>query len=244
MVLVHGIGGEWRSWAPLIGPLASEREVVAIDLPGFGESPPLEGERPTPRALAQAIAAFLRAEVGADTVDAVGHSLGGWIALELAQLGVARRVVAIAPGGFWTRREALYARGVLRVAVEVSRRAGPAVSWAVGHRPLRALLASGQYMDPTTVPADEMRRLHEALASSTAFESTLAAMTGQRFSGGPEVRGPVTIVWGKRDGLLLPRQASRAQRAVPGARLVWIPRAGHFAHRDAPEVIVRSLLGG
>ncbi len=43
LLLINGLGGTWRSWGPILDALAAEREVIAIDLPGFGDSPPLAG---------------------------------------------------------------------------------------------------------------------------------------------------------------------------------------------------------
>jgi pimeloyl-ACP methyl ester carboxylesterase len=40
LLLIHGLGGTWRSWLPVLDRLAAEREVIAVDLPGFGETPP------------------------------------------------------------------------------------------------------------------------------------------------------------------------------------------------------------
>ena len=44
LVMIHGLGGSWRSWHTILEPLAREREVIAVDLPGHGETPPLAGE--------------------------------------------------------------------------------------------------------------------------------------------------------------------------------------------------------
>ncbi|OZC01177.1 alpha/beta fold hydrolase, partial [Rubricoccus marinus] len=44
LLLVHGLGGTWRSWETVLDALAAERDVIAPDLPGFGETPPLDGE--------------------------------------------------------------------------------------------------------------------------------------------------------------------------------------------------------
>ena len=44
LLLIHGLGGSWRSWTPVLAPLAAQRQVIAVDLPGFGETPPLPGE--------------------------------------------------------------------------------------------------------------------------------------------------------------------------------------------------------
>src|SRR5205807_8801256 len=61
---------------PVMDRLAAERDVVAIDMPGFGASPPLAtGLPPGARALAEAVAEFVRAEVSAGPIDVGGHSL-------------------------------------------------------------------------------------------------------------------------------------------------------------------------
>jgi len=67
------LGGSWRSWTPVLDALAARREVIAIDLPGFGATPPLPGEVSI-ATLADAVTAFLRAEdlIG---VDVVGRGL-------------------------------------------------------------------------------------------------------------------------------------------------------------------------
>ena len=103
LLLVHGLGAGWRSWEPIIDELAASREVIAVDLPGFGESPPLEGEV-TIAALADAVAGFI-GELGLDGVATAGQSMGGRIVLELARRGVGGDTVALDPGGFWSDRE-------------------------------------------------------------------------------------------------------------------------------------------
>ena len=243
LLLIHGIGGEWRSWDPLIDRLASARDVVAIDMPGFGASSPLAtGTSPTAHALAEAIAEFVGAEVSAEPVDVGGHSLGGWTALELAKLGVARRVTAVAPAGFWTRVEAAYGRGTLRWTAWLVRHAHGLLSRGYDRPAWRALLASGQFGHPRRVDPDDLRRMGHALRAAPGWDDTLRAMTRDRFSGGAEVRVPVTILWGTRDRLLLPRQAKRAEAEVPGAELIRLEGAGHFAHWDEPDAVLEALL--
>src|SRR5829696_3249094 len=81
LLLIHGIGSQWQMWEPVIEPLAREHEVVAIDLPGFGDSPPLDVP-PTIEALADAVASLRL-----DRPHVAGNSLGGAIALELGARG-------------------------------------------------------------------------------------------------------------------------------------------------------------
>ena len=70
LLLIHGLGGSWRSWNPIFNDLAAEREVIALDLPGFGDTPSLLGEVSI-RTLADAVTEFLTAQdlIG---IDAVG----------------------------------------------------------------------------------------------------------------------------------------------------------------------------
>jgi alpha-beta hydrolase superfamily lysophospholipase len=80
LLLVHGLGGSWRTWTPVLDGLAAEREVIAVDLPGHGETPPLSGEVSVD-ALADAVASFLSA-TDLEGVDVVGNSMGGRLVLE------------------------------------------------------------------------------------------------------------------------------------------------------------------
>lgn len=57
LLLLHGLGGSWRSWSPVLDSLAAEREVIAVDLPGFGATAPLSGEVSI-RTLADAVTDF------------------------------------------------------------------------------------------------------------------------------------------------------------------------------------------
>ncbi|MFD1730482.1 alpha/beta fold hydrolase [Deinococcus malanensis] len=85
LLLIHGLGSSWRSWEPVLDVLSAQREVIALDLPGFGHTPPLPGKATFQR-LADAVTDFLHQEnlIG---VDAVGSSMGARLVLELARRG-------------------------------------------------------------------------------------------------------------------------------------------------------------
>lgn len=98
-VLIHGCGASLGCWAPVLPALAVRHEVLAVDLPGFGDTPPLPAGVPsTVPALVDAVEGQFDA-LGLKSVHVAGNSMGGWIALELARRGRARSVVAIAPAG-------------------------------------------------------------------------------------------------------------------------------------------------
>jgi pimeloyl-ACP methyl ester carboxylesterase len=126
LVLVHGIGSRWQIWEPVLGALAAEYDVLALDLPGFGDSPmPPPGTPPGVDSLTSLVEQFL-GEVGFDWPHVAGNSLGGLIALELARHGVARSATALSPAGFASPAETAYARGSLWLGVRSGCSPGPA----------------------------------------------------------------------------------------------------------------------
>ena len=85
LLLIHGLGGNWRSWNTILDDLAKEREVIAIDLPGFGDTSPLTGEVSI-KTLSDSVTTFLK-ENNLLRIDAVGSSMGARLVLELARRG-------------------------------------------------------------------------------------------------------------------------------------------------------------
>src|SRR5437763_425607 len=112
-------------WEPVLGRLEHEREVVAIDLPGFAGSPMPEPV-PPPGALSLTglVSEFLD-EIELARPHVAGNSLGGWIALELAKLGRVSSVSALSPAGFQNRAEAIYQRASLWTGVRGARTLAP-----------------------------------------------------------------------------------------------------------------------
>src|SRR4051794_41885281 len=100
MVLLHGLGFSRRSWDPVVPALAERFDVLAVDLPGFGNSPPLAGVTPVPAALAATVAGLLD-DLGIGRAHIVGNSLGGWGALEIGPIRAAPSVALPSPAGVW-----------------------------------------------------------------------------------------------------------------------------------------------
>jgi pimeloyl-ACP methyl ester carboxylesterase len=121
LVLVHGIGSHWQMWSPVLGRVAAERDVLAVDVPGFGRSPVLD-RTPTIAALADAVSE-LAAEHGIRP-HLAGNSLGGAIALELARTGRARSATVLSPIGFAHGRERAYGGAVLKASRALARALG------------------------------------------------------------------------------------------------------------------------
>ncbi len=97
LVLLHGIGSRWQIWEPVIGALAAEREVIALDLPGFGASPmPPTGTPAGIGSLTELVSEFID-QIGLERPHVAGNSLGGWLALELAKRGNVRSATGLSP---------------------------------------------------------------------------------------------------------------------------------------------------
>lgn len=243
LVLLHGLGGSRHSFDRIIDDLAVHREVVALDLPGFGESPPLPGE-PSVAALTDAVVAFLT-EHDLLRADVVGSSLGARMALELVRRGVGRHAVALDPGGFWNDRELTVFSASLRASVALVRTLRPALPTLLGNPVGRAALLAQFSARPWAVPAVDALNEVRGLATAPGTDATLRALIdGPRQAGAPAGSAPgrVVIGWGRRDLVTVPAQAARAAALFPDARLHWFERCGHFPQWDAPVEATRVIL--
>ncbi|AMJ64981.1 alpha/beta fold hydrolase [Hymenobacter sp. PAMC 26628] len=244
LLLLHGIGGSWRSWQTILDDLALARDVIAVDLPGFGATPPLAGPV-TIAALADAVTAFLKAHDLTGT-DAVGSSLGARLVLELARRGgVLGAVVSLDPGGFWEgwEKPVFYHSVALSVKlVKALQPVMPALTGsAVGRTALFAQFSHRPWKLAPHVALDEMR----TFANSPSFDELLKDLVeGAQQQGAPKgsIPGPLVIGWGRQDYVCLPHQSARALAKFPDARLYWFEHCGHFPQWDQPAEAVRLIL--
>src|SRR3954452_18278404 len=131
LLLIHGLGGTRSIWEPVIPLLEGEREVHAVDMPGFGGTPPLpEGEEATAANLAHAVHDECLRN-GVERPHVAGNSLGGWVALEMGRFGWAASVTALSPAGLWSRPLGVPPGGGARMLLRGS-------PWAKLARPLMA----------------------------------------------------------------------------------------------------------
>ncbi|MFF9092681.1 alpha/beta fold hydrolase [Streptomyces sp. NPDC014802] len=244
LLLLHGIGHHRQAWDPVVDILAADRDVIAVDLPGFGASPAL------PEALAYdlptttAVFGALCEALDLDRPHVAGNSLGGLIALELGRERLVRSVTALSPAGFWSEAERRYAFGVLLAMRGISRRLPlPLVEQLSRSAAGRTVLTSTIYARPGRRTPEAVVAETRALAEATGFAPTLTAGSTVRFT--EDVPGiPVTVAWGSRDRLLVPRQGVRAKQILPRARLVRLPGCGHCPMNDDPALVARVILDG
>ena len=243
LLLIHGLGGTWRSWRPVLDDLAAEREVIAIDLPGFGKTPPLHGEVSIPT-LADAVTEFLDSHhlLG---VDVVGSSMGARLVLELARRGVVGSTVSLDPGGFWQGWERTFFASSIGLSIRLVRLLQPVMPLFTGNPVGRTLLLSQLSARPWSlspvIALEEMR----SYAASPSFDELLHELAygaEQQGAAPGEIQSPITIGWGRKDRVCFPKQADRALALFPMARLHWFENCGHFPHWDVPAEAARLIL--
>lgn len=241
-MLIHGIGSSWRVWKPILPALEARHEVLALSLPGYGDSPPLD-EEPTVPALTDAVERELDA-AGWDTAHIAGNSMGGWITAGLAARGRARSGVAIDPAGLWTRKELRYSRRSLRQSYASARRLAPHADRLMRNPVLRTIAFSQVQSRGWRNDPDEAAYAIRAYANSPSFLKTLDWV--ERNHAMPEgldrIECPFLVLWGSWDALLIPRMAQRWERLVPGAELRMLPRLGHVPFADDPDLVAEAIL--
>jgi len=215
--------------------LAAERDVIAVDMPGFGDSgllPP--GVAPTPANLGAAIGE-LCTELGLKSYHLTGNSLGGWAALELAKSDAATSVCAISPAGLW--RSPLGPRRFNSHAF--AHRLGPLFSALLASPGLRTRFLRTTIGHPERLSAKEGRELIVDWLNAPGYDAANAEMRSHVFEHPELVRVPTTIAWGALDRLVRP---PRPERMPPGARYVELPGVGHTPTWDDPELVTRLIL--
>ncbi|OGO19945.1 MAG: hypothetical protein A2Z15_03125 [Chloroflexi bacterium RBG_16_50_11] len=220
LVVIHGGGGDARTWWRNIKELAGKYTIYAPDLPGYGGSQPLNGSYYIPE-LSDFIEKFA-GNLGLEKFSIVGHSLGGGVALNYALDFPARikklvLVSSLCLGNeiaFWVRFFSLPAFFKLLGAVAVF--GFKCVKWLISH------LNPAKYILPLT-PAS----MAVGVSISDFHHQTL--VLEKRL---PEIKMPTLLVWGGRDPVVPVKQAYRAAKAIPDCRVEVFKNRGHNVHRD------------
>ncbi|MFD3406278.1 alpha/beta fold hydrolase [Kribbella sp. NPDC058693] len=241
LVLLHGIGSSRRVWSPVIDALAEHFDVIAVDLPGFGESPPLDPEvEPHPAALADEVAGFLDA-LGIIAPAVAGNSLGGWVALELAEVRPTASLVLISPAGLWPWGTPTYNRLSLRATRWLAYHWAEPVSRLVNHKFGRALVMRQVIGRPFRMNPELAREMVWDMAAGPGFDATLEASRNRHYLAQPGPEVPITVAFGTRD-LLLRRRSRHVEQLPLGARLELLPGCGHVPMSDDPRAVADLIM--
>ncbi|MFC8589198.1 MULTISPECIES: alpha/beta fold hydrolase [unclassified Streptomyces] len=252
---VHGLGGSSQNWSALMPLLADVVDGEAVDLPGFGVSPPPEDGDYSVTGHARAVIRLLDSE-GRGPVHLFGNSLGGAVATRVAAVrpDLVRTLTLVSP--------ALPELRAQRTAWPTALLALPGVSsffarltrdWTAEQR-VRGVMALC-YGDPGRVTdegflhaVEEMERRLElpyfwnAMARSSRGIVDAYTLGGQHglWRQAERVLAPTLLVYGARDRLVSFRMARRAATAFRGSRLLTLPDAGHVAMMEYPETVAQA----
>lgn len=224
LVLVHGVNDQAGSWSGVITKLRDRFRIIAVDLAGHGESEPSTGPLAM-QVMIEGLAAVIDRESPGDPVILVGNSMGGWVSMLYAvdhPARVAQLVLEDASGLTWDishvpafpkdRDEALR---LLRMVH------GPTA-------PIPEFLVDAMLKLAPTLP---QARVLAAGVEKWAVDARL-----------PELKMPVTLIWGAHDGLLSLEYAKTLQGRIAGSRLHVIERAAHSPHRQTAGEFAKLLL--
>ncbi|MDF6018985.1 alpha/beta hydrolase [Streptomyces sp. JH34] len=255
-LFVHGLGGSSQNWSALMPLLTDTLDSEAVDLPGFGDSPPPDDGNYSVTGHARAVIRLLDAG-GRGPVHLFGNSLGGAVATRIAagRPDLVRTLTLISP--------ALPEIRVQRPAVPTALLALPGVAslfarltrgWTAEQHTRGAVALC--YGDPARISdeafrhavAEMERRLElpyfwDAMTRSARGIVDAYTLGGQHglWRQAERVLAPTLLVYGGRDQLVSYRMARRASAAFRDSRLLTLPDAGHVAMMEYPEAVAQAF---
>lgn len=244
LVLVHGVTHRRQAWYPVLDSLAEQREVILVDLPGHGQSPPLvTNGRRVEDVLREQFKQFL-VDQDLERPHIAGNSLGGLVALIAGAEGDARSVTALSPAGFWrTKAQFAYTKQIFLRFYALSERLGDRSESFARTRAGRQVMYGLLCGRPSRVSADQ------AIGDARAFRYARPALRALLEAAEPFNREippdvPVTIAWAARDLVLPPWQATRAKQLLPHGEHLMMRGVGHVPMTDDPNFVAKVLLRG
>ncbi|MFC8506170.1 alpha/beta fold hydrolase [Streptomyces sp. NPDC057411] len=253
---VHGLGGSSQNWSALMPLLADLVDGEALDLPGFGDSPPPDDGNYSVTGHARAVIRLLDS-TGRGPVHLFGNSLGGAVATRVAAVrpDLVRTLTLISPALPELRaQKTAWPTALLALPGVAPLFARLTQGWTAEQR-VRGVLALC-YGDPGRVTdeglrhaVEEMERRLElpyfwdAMARSSRGIVDAYTLGGQHglWRQAERVLAPTLLVYGGRDQLVSYRMARRAVAAFRGSRLLTLPDAGHVAMMEYPETVAAAV---
>lgn len=254
MVLLHGFTDSWRTWELVIPALEARHDVLALALAGHAggpsvagaEAPAVAGDDALSDVLADSVERAMDA-AGFAAAHVVGNSLGGHLALRLAERDRALTVVALAPAGGWppgdaAERELLAWQRGMHLQVRIAAPHADAIAATPeGRRRATEMLTSSWEHIPAALIAHQIRA-----AAACEAPAMIQQVLRDGWTLDPErIRCPVRIVWGAADRLLPWPDAAARYRGewLPHADWVVLDGVGHCPQLDVPIETAQLILG-
>jgi pimeloyl-ACP methyl ester carboxylesterase len=237
LVFVHGLGGRWQNWLLNIPAFMGSYRVIALDLPGFGESE-MPAEEISIRGYARILDELLD-ELGIESADVAGNSMGGFVAAELTLSFTTRvrRLVLVSAAG-------LSIENLRRQPLLVGARLWAAGTTWLGARSESVITRPRARRAGLQMVVRYPEKLSPALAyelvqgtGTPGFIPALEALLDHSYREQlSRIEAPVLVVWGRND-MLVPRGDARAYVELIGdnARRVMFEDTGHVPMLERPS---------
>ena len=248
VLLLHGLGCDHTTWAPVMESLSRRYTVIAPDLLGHGSS-----DKPRADYSVGGYANGMRdllTVLGVDRATVVGHSFGGGVAMQFAYQFPERtdRLVLVAPGGLGPEVSptirAITTPGFHQVmglltlpGIRQLGAAGLRALAGTGMRPARDLAEVADIFESFSDPRTRTAIRH-VVRAVVDWKGQIVTMTDRAYL---TEAMPMCVVWGRNDMVIPVRHASNVAALAPKARVEVIPNAGHFPHKDHPQRFVKIL---
>jgi pimeloyl-ACP methyl ester carboxylesterase len=231
VVVVHGGGGDARTWWDNIIELAEKYTVYAPDLPGYGGSQPLAGNYYIPE-LSRFIGSFA-SNLGLEKFHLVGHSMGGGVALDYALKSPHKIKKLVLVSSLCLGRE---------IAFWVRLFSIPALLRSIGVLTI-SILKGIKWLAERLNPAEFIMPLSPAAVVVGGNITTLKQQSVVLEDRLAEVAVPTLLVWGSRDPIVPVRHAYQAAKVIPDCRVRVFKNRGHNVHREELEEFSSTLSG-
>jgi pimeloyl-ACP methyl ester carboxylesterase len=244
LLFVHGLGGCWENWLENIPHFAHSHRVIALDLPGFGDSP-MPGWEVSIQSYGALVNAFCGA-LGTGPVPIVGNSMGGFIAAEVAvsePTSVQKLVLVSAAGVSHARMRREPAETVGRMTRAVAPLALRYQERALRRPRLRNRMVRQLFFRPRELPRELIWEIVQGGMHAPGLVAAIRGLAGYDILDRlDDVEIPTLVVWGRNDLIVPASDGIEYARRIDGAQLEIFERCGHLPMAEHP-VRFNRLLG-
>jgi pimeloyl-ACP methyl ester carboxylesterase len=235
LVLLHGMAASWQWWLENIPALAQHHRVIAVDLPGFGQSEPLPA--PAEMATHARTVLDLLAQLDIESATVSGHSMGGLVAIEMfiADPRRVRNLILVDSGGVpMSERRLAVVLVLLRICAGILRRRF--IRRAMATKPwVRRPALRAAFNDPRVMSPELAAKTMPSFGGPGFVDAVAAAGRAVRATVPEAITCPVLLMWGERDVIAPAWCAQQMHDRLPDSELVVIAGAGHTPMIEFPD---------